>query len=70
MNKGFVLILFLLYSLGNPDPTVAQSAMINVDARKTISLDGEWKAIPDPAGAGDWKKIWEDRKPVHKTDFV
>ena len=44
--------------------------MINVDARKTISLDGEWQAITDPAGAGDWQKIWEEKKPVKKTDFV
>ena len=48
----------------------AQSAMINVDARKTISLDGDWQAIVDPAGAGDWRKIWEEKKPVKKTDFV
>jgi beta-glucuronidase len=48
----------------------AQSAMINIDARKTISLDGEWQAIIDPAGAGDWRKIWEEKKPEKKTDFV
>ena len=70
MNKGLAGILFLLYTLANADSVAGQSAMINVDARKTISLDGEWKAIPDPAGAGDWKKIWEDRKPLQKTDFV
>lgn len=44
--------------------------MINVDSRKTISLDGEWKVILDPAGAGDSKKIWEEKKPLKKTDFV
>ena len=44
--------------------------MINIDSRKTISLDGEWKVILDPAGAGDWKKIWEEKKPLKKTDFV
>ncbi len=44
--------------------------MINVDSRKTISLDGEWKVILDPAGAGDWRKIWEEKKPLKKTDFV
>jgi beta-glucuronidase len=65
-----ILILFLLYILGNINITVAQSAMINVDARKTIFLDGEWKTILDPGGAGDWKRIWEEKKPVQKTDFV
>ena len=35
----------------------AQSAMINVDARETISLDGDWQAIIDPGGAGDWRRI-------------
>ncbi len=50
--------------------TYAQTAMINVEARKTISLDGNWQAIIDPGGAGDWRKIWEEKKPVKKTDFV
>jgi len=48
----------------------AQTAMINADARKTISLNGDWQVIIDPAGAGDWRKIWEEKKPVKKTDFV
>ena len=65
-----VLILFLLNTLGHVMPAPAQSAMINADARNSISLDGQWKAIPDHGGAGDWQRIWEDRKPVKKTDFV
>jgi beta-glucuronidase len=65
-----ILILFVLHMLGEINLSFAQSAMINVDARKIISLDGKWKAIPDPAGAGDWRKIWEDKKPMLKTDFI
>ena len=30
----------------------AQSAMINVNARKTISLDGDWRIIIDPVRCG------------------
>ena len=48
----------------------AQEAMINVDARKTISLNGTWDAIIDPAGVGDWRQIWMEKKPEKKTDFV
>ena len=51
-----VYILFLLYLLVDTNISVGQSAMINIDARKTISLDGEWQAIPDPTNAGDWKR--------------
>ncbi len=65
-----LIILFLLHMVGNVDISAAQSAMINVDARKTISLDGEWKALLDPAGAGDWRKVWEEKKPLQKTDFI
>ena len=65
-----ILIVFLIYNLGNINISAAQSAMTNINARKTISLDGGWQAILDPAGAGDWLRIWEDRKPIQKTDFV
>jgi beta-glucuronidase len=62
----FALIIFLITSVH----VRAQSAMINADARKTISLDGDWQVIIDPAGAGDWRRIWEEKKPAKKTDFV
>ncbi len=64
------IILFLSLGLFSFYHVHAQSAMINVDARKTISLDGNWQAIIDPGGGGDWRKIWEEKKPVKKTDFV
>jgi beta-glucuronidase len=48
----------------------AQEAMINVDARKIISLNGTWDAIIDPAGVGEWRQIWTEKKPEKKTDFV
>ena len=67
---GKSIILLLFCGIGRVNLSFAQSAMINVESRKTISLDGEWKVILDPAGAGDWKKIWEEKKPLKKTDFV
>jgi beta-glucuronidase len=48
----------------------AQSAMINISGRKTISLNGAWDAIIDPAGVGDWRQIWLEKKPEKKTDFI
>lgn len=48
----------------------SQSAMINVSARKTMSLNGKWNAIIDPIEKGDWLKVWEEKKPEKKTDFV
>ena len=68
-NSALRLIIFLVSSV--PFCLIhAQSAMINVDARKTISLDGNWQAIIDPGGGGDWRRIWEEKKPVKKTDFA
>jgi beta-glucuronidase len=61
----FILVLFLL---GNT--MFAQSAMINLSARKLTSLNGKWNTIIDPNGVGDFHKFWEDRKPEKKTDFV
>ncbi|MGZ5190523.1 MAG: glycoside hydrolase family 2 protein, partial [Flavisolibacter sp.] len=48
----------------------AQSAMINVYGRKTTSLNGKWNGIIDPTGVGEWRKVWEEKKPQKKTDFV
>ena len=62
----FLLILILIIC---PDLLLAQSAMINVDARNTTNLKGEWKAIIDPTGAGDWRQVWLEKKPQKKTDF-
>lgn len=48
----------------------AQSAMINVIARHCTNLNGKWEAIFDPTGAGDWRQVWQERKPEKKTDFI
>jgi beta-glucuronidase len=50
--------------------TDAQNAMINIASRKCISLDGKWQIIIDPTGAGDWRQVWQERKPEKKTDFI
>jgi len=62
--------VFLMCISGNFNPLRGQSAMINVDARKSISLNGIWEVIPDPTGAGDYRQVWLEKKPVKKTDFV
>ena len=36
---------------------------------QTTSLNGEWKALIDPGGTGDWRQVWLEDKPQHKTDF-
>lgn len=51
-------------------PLTAQTAMTNVQGRNKTSLNGEWKAILDPIGVGDWRQIWTEKKPKKKTDFV
>jgi len=44
--------------------------MINVSSRHCTSLNGKWQAIIDPTGAGDWRQVWQERKPEKKTDFI
>jgi beta-glucuronidase len=48
---------------------LAQSAMINVEGRKTESLNGDWKVIVDQTGIGDRRQVWLEREPERKTDF-
>jgi beta-glucuronidase len=65
---GWSVILFsMICGIGDLN---AQSAMISIDARKTTDLNGNWKVIPDPANAGVWRQVWEEKKPLKKTDFV
>lgn len=57
-------------SLASSNSLSAQGAMINVSARHCTSLNGKWEAIIDPTGAGDWRQVWQERKPGKKTDFI
>jgi beta-glucuronidase len=47
----------------------AQTAMVNVQARKITGLNGQWNIIIDPAGGGNWRQVWLEHKPQKKTDF-
>jgi beta-glucuronidase len=61
---------FIILLSGYNNHAHAQSAMINVYGRNAISINGEWKSIPDPTGAGEWRQVWKERIPQKKTDFV
>ncbi len=52
---GAFLLLFTLYSADAQTPLLQ-----NVGARSQTSLDGEWNALPDPYGHGNWS-FWRDR---------
>ncbi|MDP4270258.1 MAG: glycoside hydrolase family 2 TIM barrel-domain containing protein [Bacteroidota bacterium] len=62
-----VLLLCLLQLTGS---LFAQTAMINVQNRNKTSLNGEWQVILDPTGIGEWKQVWQEKKPQKKTDFI
>lgn len=68
MNLRSVTVLLFLLLPANV--LHAQSAMTNISGRQVVSLNGSWKALIDPTGTGDWLRIWEERTPVSKTDFV
>lgn len=44
--------------------------MVNYHARNTTSLNGDWRVIVDSTGIGDWRQVWQEKKPQKKTDFV
>ncbi|MGC1390623.1 MAG: glycoside hydrolase family 2 TIM barrel-domain containing protein [Bacteroidales bacterium] len=67
----FGILGVLIYSsISGLNLLYAQTAMINVSARHCTSLNGKWQAIIDPTGAGDWRQVWQERKPEKKTDFI
>jgi beta-glucuronidase len=69
-QRSNIFILFSIFILNSLNQLMAQTAMMNVDARKTWSLNGTWQAILDPADAGEYRQVWLEKKPVKKTDFV
>ncbi len=66
--KGYIALMFLIVL--NVCYAFGQTAMINTQARHTKSLNGEWQVIIDPAGAGDYRQVWQEKKPQNKTDFI
>lgn len=65
-TNSFLLILLLTNC---PNWIFAQSAMINIDARNTTSLNGIWPVIIDPTGIGEWRQVWLEKKPAKRNDF-
>ncbi|MBN1950987.1 MAG: beta galactosidase jelly roll domain-containing protein [Bacteroidales bacterium] len=58
----FTALIFL-------DSSIAQTAMINVESRNLKSLNGNWNALIDPTGIGEWRQVWLEKTPEKKTDF-
>lgn len=48
----------------------AQTSIINVESRNSLSLNGDWQVILDPTNIGEWKQVWLEKKTQKKTDFV
>lgn len=67
VGKEWVMALLVIAILTSV--AYAQTAMINVQSRNLTSLNGEWNAIIDPSGSGDYRQVWLDKKPQKKTDF-
>lgn len=65
--KWILAILFIFPAVGLVN---AQTAIINVPNRNTTSLNGKWMVILDPTDIGDWKQVWQEKKPQKKTGFV
>ena len=62
-----VAVLFCLIHLAGS--LHAQTAMVNVQSRFLISLNGKWQVMVDQGDIGVWKQFWIERKPQKKTDF-
>ena len=72
------LILFVLLLLVAPVTAQQLGPIQNTDARKTVSLDGEWKMIVDPYESGfyDYRYqpsangYFKNAKPKTKTELI
>ena len=62
-------IIIFTITLISVNSSIAQTAMINVESRNLTSLNGNWNAIIDPTGIGEWRQVWLEKTPEKKTDF-
>lgn len=62
-------IWVFLFTMVSIELVNAQSAMVNIQSRELTSLNGDWKAIIDPTGTGEYLQLWTEKKPAKKTDF-
>jgi beta-glucuronidase len=72
-NLLIATLLFFFYFTATILPVnsaLAQTAMTNIFGRKTTSLNGEWEAIIDLGGTGDWRQVWTEKQPQSKTEFI
>ncbi|MCF8359084.1 MAG: beta-glucuronidase [Prolixibacteraceae bacterium] len=67
--KVNILTVTLMLLLLMVNYTWGQTAMINPQARNSVSLNGKWNVIVDPTGIGEWRQVWLEKKPEKKTDF-
>ncbi len=68
LSGGRILAALFIIFLSNY--LQAQTAMYNVQSRNLTSLNGDWNVIIDPTGAGEWKQVWQEKKPQKAIDFV
>ena len=64
-RKG-MMGLFIILSFAS----YGQTPMANIDGRKTTSLNGTWQAIIDQYSCGHSMRIYQNRTPKTKSDFV
>lgn len=69
-SRKLLYFILCLFPLLNPWFCESQTAIQNVTSRSTESLNGKWQAIIDPTNVGDWRQIWQEKKPENKPDFV
>ena len=65
----FRIILIIAWNFIVKGNLFAQTAMTNVAARHTTSLNGKWQAIIDPTDVGTWRQVWKEPIAQKKTDF-
>ncbi|MHC4912886.1 MAG: glycoside hydrolase family 2 protein [Planctomycetota bacterium] len=64
------LVVLSAASAGSTSVPQKPELITNIDARVTISLNGQWPAIIDPMGRGDKHKYYRNRKPKNKSELI
>lgn len=65
MRTIFIFVLLFCHTIA-----FSQTAMINVNGRKSASLNGKWQIIIDPYNSGSPMAIWQEKKATGKADFA
>ncbi len=68
--KGLLVAMWVAIFACSTSVCSAQTAMINVEGRSKMSLNGKWQGMIDLSQSGEYRGVWKEPIPQNKHQFI